>query len=159
MATVDEGEESYDEADLSVEILAAKHEAFGMHFKAKQRIAEIKKLGQYYRKPVDNEERKKIISEKMKTNPCHTRGQLGHWSRECPMKAQAVLASASMPKDVPPLGVLGVRHRAGLGAPRRGGLSDAASGVPGGEDLPAEARGARHRQPSESSKALNESEE
>ena len=54
-------------------------------FKARQKIAEVKKLRQYFKRP-DADERKRLLAEKMKTSPCHKCGELGHWSRECPQK-------------------------------------------------------------------------
>ena len=68
------------------ELIQASHEAFALHFKAKQKIAEVKKLRQYFRRPESAEERKKLLAEKMRTSPCHRCGELGHWSRECPQK-------------------------------------------------------------------------
>ena len=59
-----------------------------------RRWAEVRKLRQYFKKPESTEERKRALQEKMKTSPCHKCGELGHWSRECPMKGHAANASA-----------------------------------------------------------------
>ena len=56
---------------LPPEVVQATNEAYALHFKAKQKIAEVKKLRQYFRKPESPEDRKRIIAEKMKTSPCH----------------------------------------------------------------------------------------
>ena len=55
-----------------------ENEAFGMQYKARQRINEVKKMRQFYRKPEGNgkDERKRLIAEQMKVRPCHSRGQL-----------------------------------------------------------------------------------
>eukprot|EP00434_Breviolum_minutum_P038103 symbB.v1.2.033789.t1/scaffold4247.1/size72962/1 len=77
------GEDSLDENVDNLEVLHAEHEALAMQFRARQKIAEIRKLRNFYKKG-DPEERKRLIHEKMKSNPCHTCGEYGHWSRECP---------------------------------------------------------------------------
>ncbi|CAE7942499.1 unnamed protein product [Symbiodinium sp. KB8] len=83
----EEGED-LDEGDMPPELLMRENEAFGMQHKAKQKIAEVKKLRQYYRKP-DNDAKRKALAEQMKVNPCHNCGELGHWSRECPLPPKA----------------------------------------------------------------------
>ena len=90
-------------SDVPPEILNMEHEPFGAQCKAHQKIAEVRKLRQFYRKPEGNEERKRLIQEKMKTHPGHACGQLGHWSRECPAnKPQEVLATKSRPLPAVP---------------------------------------------------------
>ena len=88
------GEESVDE-DLPPEIREVEREAYALHYKAKQRMAEVKKMRQYYRKGDQVEERKKALAEKIKNTACHNCGEVGHWSRECPhRKAQQVMMAA-----------------------------------------------------------------
>ena len=107
-----------EEADqLPPELVEASHEAYAMHFKAKQKIAEVKKLRQYFRRPEQMlEERKKIIAEKMKTAPCHKCGELGHWSRECPQRGHATgAASWAQLKTIPDQRV-GFRRQGNVGS-------------------------------------------
>ena len=80
--------------NLLPEVVQAVHEAYALQFKAKQKIAEVRKLRQYFRKPETAEERKRILAEKVKTSPCHKCGELGHWSRECPNKGHATGATS-----------------------------------------------------------------
>ena len=93
---LDDGEDSLDESEAPPELLMRENEAFGMQYKVKQRIAEVKKLRQYYRRP-DNDTKRKALAEQMKVNPCHNCGELGHWSRECPHPPKGN-SSTSAPK-------------------------------------------------------------
>ena len=93
LAVVDE--EPEDEDSIPPELIQAENEAFALQFKARQKVAEVKKLRQYFRRPESAEERKKALQEKMKTSPCHKCGELGHWSRECPNKGHAANATMS----------------------------------------------------------------
>eukprot|EP00435_Cladocopium_sp_Y103_P071268 s9_g37.t1 len=91
----DESSVLYDEHDPP-ELVQAAHEAFALQHKAKQRIMEVRKLRQYYRRP-EPEDRRRAIQEKMKTSPCHRCGEYGHWSRECPQKPNAAAVSSPKP--------------------------------------------------------------
>ena len=71
--TVLDGDE---EQDIT-ELIQAEQDVMVIHYKAKQRIAEIRKLRQYFKRP-DPEERRRLLAEKMKTSPCHRCGELGH---------------------------------------------------------------------------------
>eukprot|EP00435_Cladocopium_sp_Y103_P012273 s3261_g3.t1 len=98
--TDDVGEESVD-GDMPVEIMEAEKEAYAMHFRAKQKMAEVKKLRQYYKKDNNNDERRRALAEKIRTSACHNCGEVGHWSRECPKAAkahQACVATKAMNK-------------------------------------------------------------
>ena len=91
-----------DEASLVLEefdppeLVQAANEAFALQHKAKQRIMEVRKLRQYYRRPdrPEQDERRRALQEKMRTSPCHRCGEIGHWRRECPQRNNAVAATA-----------------------------------------------------------------
>ncbi|CAE7765363.1 RE2 [Symbiodinium sp. CCMP2592] len=77
-APVDEepGDEDFEDGETPPELLTRENEAFGMQYKAKQKIAEVRKLRQFYKKP-DNEAKRKALAEQMRVNPCHNCGELG----------------------------------------------------------------------------------
>ena len=92
-----DGSESVDEEAIP-ELIEAEKEAYALQFRAKQRMAEVKKMRHFYQKR-DPEERKRELAEKMKETHCHTCGEKGHWSRECPKKrAQQVLMASNAGK-------------------------------------------------------------
>ena len=79
-------------------MLEAEREAYALHYKAKHRMAEVKKMRKFYKPGESAEDRKKAIAERMKVTACHNCGEVGHWSRECPRasgKAQNVYMATS----------------------------------------------------------------
>ena len=93
-----DGSASVDEEAIP-ELIEAEKEAYALQFRAKQRMAEVKKMRHFYQKR-DPEERKRELAEKMKETHCHTCGEKGHWSRECPKKrAQQVLMASNAGKS------------------------------------------------------------
>ena len=84
------GDESLEESELHPEILHAEHEALAMQFKAKQKMAEVKKLRNFFKKG----DKRKSQEEQMQEKPCHACGEFGHWIRECP-KVKAALAGSN----------------------------------------------------------------
>ena len=64
------GDDSLDETETVPELAHLEHEAYGLQCQARQRIAEVKKLRQ---SKADDEERRKILAQKMRTQPCHAR--------------------------------------------------------------------------------------
>ena len=59
-----------------------------MHFRAKQKMAEVKKLRQYYRKGDSSEERRKALQEKMRNIACHACGEIGIGPENAPRRAE-----------------------------------------------------------------------
>ena len=76
------------------ELVYLEHEAFGTQYKARQKIAEVRKLRQYYQKP-DTEEKKRWLSEQMKKNPCHACGQYGGPGDEIEVDGGTIESSSS----------------------------------------------------------------
>ena len=80
------GAESQEE-EIPNELVELEKEAFAMQYKAKQKISELRKMRNYYKK-VDPEERRRALAEKMRNTHCHACGELGHWAKECPKQKQ-----------------------------------------------------------------------
>lgn len=62
------------------ELREVEREADALHYKAKQRMAEVKKLRQYYRKGDQVEGKKKALAEKIRNTACHN-CEIGHSRR------------------------------------------------------------------------------
>eukprot|EP00434_Breviolum_minutum_P017051 symbB.v1.2.015044.t1/scaffold1112.1/size147309/2 len=79
------GNDSCDEPDLPADVLHAEHEALALQFKAKQKMAEVRKMRNYYRKN-DGDGRK---GGGRGAARCFVCDEVGHLARDCP-RAKAV---------------------------------------------------------------------
>ena len=82
------GEESLDEGDAAMpaDVLHAEHEALALQYKARQKMAEVKKLRNFYRKNEDG--------KKPKLVKCFVCDEPGHIARDCP-KVRGTLNSSN----------------------------------------------------------------
>ena len=74
------GHDSCDEPELPADVLHAEHEALALQFKAKQKMAEVRKMRNYYRKN-DGEGRK---GNGRGAARCFVCDEVGHLARDCP---------------------------------------------------------------------------
>ena len=84
----EQGEESVDEGDVALpsDVLHAEHEALALQYKARQKMAEVKKLRKFYRKGEDG--------KKTKLVKCFVCDEPGHIARDCP-KVKGTLNSSN----------------------------------------------------------------
>ena len=130
------GEDSMDE-DIPNELVEVEREAYALQYKAKQKIAELKKMRNYYKK-ADPEERRRALAEKIKNTHCHACGEMGHWAKECPKGRQQPQQQAFMVKyDTGKKEILGrsegSRRRAEVKRSSRA-MSSSLTGVPEATD-------------------------
>ena len=86
------GEDSCEEVDLPSDVLHVEHEALALQFKAKQKMAEARKMRSFFKK--DNNGSRKPKDEQMRDKPCFACGEFGHWIRECP-KVKAAMSGGN----------------------------------------------------------------
>ena len=85
------GEDSLEETETPLDVLHVEHEALALQFKAKQKMAEARKMRSFFKKDGSGSRKKE---DQMKEKPCFACGEFGHWIRECP-KVKAAMASGN----------------------------------------------------------------
>ena len=86
------GEDSVEETEMPLDVLHVEHEALALQFKAKQKMAEARKMRSFFKK--DGNGSRKPREDQMKEKPCFACGEFGHWIRECP-KVKSAMASGN----------------------------------------------------------------
>eukprot|EP00435_Cladocopium_sp_Y103_P028375 s3150_g7.t1 len=85
------GDESTEECDgMPNEVMHAEHEALALQYRAKQKMAEARKMRNFYKKS-DQDSKKNSRSGK-----CFVRDEHGHFAKDCP-KVKAALAATPSP--------------------------------------------------------------